>query len=563
MIPILIDTANGDYSFLNLGNVRVITFPKPEMDDFNEDFDLDRFISKKLINDVLLKYDFNCLIIPFSLTDNFLEFVGLKLAIHVRLSKVLKQNQNVPIVFIGNQSPWEILRLTPLAEIISLEGSYWSRIDKELIEKAIKRLPNNLPGLQNRESFLDRINVEPPANYSSHHSIANEWSLLRWSEYIGADGNLDFIRGNLESLLYYKYLISIYGEPAILDKKKFSIPQSGKVLLVDDESQSGWESFYESFFSISPGIKFNNWNFDFKGREREDIVASFEMFFDENSADVVLLDLRLCDEDFNDGTPPNKLTGCEILKKIKKVNKGIQVIIVTASNKIWNYKELSKLGADGFITKESPEFNHDISTTAQSISTLKIELDRGLKDGVYLKNFWKKTFDATANLKNLEILNKISSNFSATVIKLLELSYYNVASNLDVRFATSFILYFNIVEAFCNELIDVENPIIISNPYKVQYKFRDGSTYLHLYKNLQSKGNLELDSKHIPWLQKILNTAFFLGITGSDLVRLNTLVDLRNDFIHQNLVNSQPVVITREDTKSLFHITYKMCMNIK
>ena len=45
-----------------------------------------------------------------------------------------------------------------------------------------------------------------------------------------------------------------------------------------------------------------------------------------------------------------ELTGIKILEYIKSLNKGIQVIITTASNKIWNYENSSN--ANGYILKQ-------------------------------------------------------------------------------------------------------------------------------------------------------------------------------------------------------------------
>ena len=56
-----------------------------------------------------------------------------------------------------------------------------------------------------------------------------------------------------------------------------------------------------------------------------------------------------------------------LLKRIKEYNKGIQVIIFSATNKIWNLQALQEAGADGFILKESPENNFDFDFTKQSV----------------------------------------------------------------------------------------------------------------------------------------------------------------------------------------------------
>nr|WP_294723797.1 hypothetical protein [Prevotella sp.] len=55
------------------------------------------------------------------------------------------------------------------------------------------------------------------------------------------------------------------------------------------------------------------------------------------------------------------------MKKIKEFNAGIQVIIFSATNKVWNLLALQKYGADGFIIKEGPENSKEPSFTIQTI----------------------------------------------------------------------------------------------------------------------------------------------------------------------------------------------------
>ena len=45
-----------------------------------------------------------------------------------------------------------------------------------------------------KASFLDRIVVQPSGNYATHHSIANEWAILRWAKALQIESvNIDRI----------------------------------------------------------------------------------------------------------------------------------------------------------------------------------------------------------------------------------------------------------------------------------------------------------------------------------------------------------------------------------
>lgn len=54
---------------------------------------------------------------------------------------------------------------------------------------------------------------------------------------------------------------------------------------------------------------------------------------------------------------PDDMSGMNILKRIKQVNPGNQVIIFTASSKSWNLKALMDNGADEYYLKESPLYH--------------------------------------------------------------------------------------------------------------------------------------------------------------------------------------------------------------
>ena len=71
--------------------------------------------------------------------------------------------------------------------------------------------------------------------------------------------------------------------------------------------------------------------------------------------DVIFLDLRLLKEEdkVNQISNISDFTGTKVLRKIKDINKGIQVIIFTASNKVWNIEKLLEIGANGYYIKEN------------------------------------------------------------------------------------------------------------------------------------------------------------------------------------------------------------------
>lgn len=74
----------------------------------------------------------------------------------------------------------------------------------------------------------------------------------------------------------------------------------------------------------------------------------------DNPINLFIIDLRLHEEDFTE-EDPNMLSGIQIVEYIKSKNRGIQVVVYTASNKVWNYQKCMGLGVKHFSIKESPE----------------------------------------------------------------------------------------------------------------------------------------------------------------------------------------------------------------
>jgi hypothetical protein len=125
------------------------------------------------------------------------------------------------------------------------------------------------------------------------------------------------------------------------------------ILYIDDQASEGWSIVFQH-------IIYNRQRTDlFIVIQPADNEQINEEYFSnviykkiiECNPDIIFLDLRLKGET---GTYINvdKLSGTFILRKIKEFFPKKNVIIVTASNKIWSYEELKSLGCGAFWTKE-------------------------------------------------------------------------------------------------------------------------------------------------------------------------------------------------------------------
>jgi len=362
------------------------------------------------------KYD--TIIIPYNLSnDNYLELTGLRIAAHIRLTPEFN-NIYTPIIFIGYETKEQIAKLSDLRTLLFTAGIFTTKKQNFLaIEKQIAWILENKPKITNEEynKFLEIINIQPPANYTSHHSIDNEWALYKWAKYTKCANEIPEIKNRLESGLYFKFLKKQKIIPESEEQKEFIIDGKAKVLLIDDESEKGWANFYQHFFNYSPKITFKSLSIDYKSLNAEQIIEKANFEIKNFNPELVLLDLRLTDSDFIENNKPKDFSGYKILEKIKKENQGIQVIITTASNKVWNFLALKNLGADGYIVKSKD------SDVKEDIEQLKKQVEKCFQNS-YLKDIYSRIKTIKENLDKTsydsEFINELKNQLDLTFVML-------------------------------------------------------------------------------------------------------------------------------------------------
>ena len=194
---------------------------------------------------------------------------------------------------------------------------------------------------------------------TEHHGLANEWGQYRLLTQLNLNGEFDDelneIKQNLSEVRYFKKLL--------LNEKKES-PINGidsrfklllnnlrdkklNVAIIDDKVKNGWDKAYGAIFQNSDVI-----SFDHSTNNKFDTKTSSDF-------DLIILDLRLEEEVTHDDSEIfgiEKMSGIKLLREIKTCDPSVPVIMCTASNKSWSYDAAINAGADGFWTKESPDF---------------------------------------------------------------------------------------------------------------------------------------------------------------------------------------------------------------
>jgi CheY-like chemotaxis protein len=544
----------------NLGINNSTFFEIAKLSPGNYDDDIDQIIHSFLLEKK--SNEIRSFTIPINLSNNFMEFSGLLLAHHIRLSREFKFC-DVPIVFYGSLKLEQLLRITPLARILLTSNVFYVDISKFSFHDIEKSLDGYKIKLFDINTFLDQIQIKQPVNYDSHHSVDNEFALIQWSKFINCYDELPpSIKKEYESKLYFKYLklkqtFAKVEKP--IEKPIIEITENIRILLIDDEASKGWEGYYSSLFSnSSKKIKFEDSGIDFKNiYTTEDIVTKVELKVSDFKPDVVLLDLRLLDSDFLKETLPNELTGLKVLKKIKEINKGIQVIITTASNKAWNFNLAKQKGAYDFIIKDGFEdpkkaiskFITTIEISSKRAGFLKV-IDQKLSDikSLIISNYHFKDKDndeqKSEEIKEDKIRMRMFSNLEIA-FELMDLSYK--IPDKDKYLAYSYLQLFLLIEDFVNpDYSEKLNPVLFKESEEVFVSHSLKQICIIQNKNGKKYTRLKFEKKYkidgnLLEFERRIDTNFFVssiliykyGNPNSSVRGWTSVNNVRNDVAHK------------------------------
>lgn len=296
--------------------------------------------------------------------------------------------------------------------------------------------------------LLREVRVKAPSSYKSHHSITNEWSIYKWSKSIGISDIP--IAKEVEESLFFKYLALTDG--VTLASKTLSRPDfskvSGRLLLIDDEADKGWDAFFRTYLADS-GIDFQSIPTALlKGEDIKTVVKSCSDQISEFDPDVIILDMRLNDRDF-DVEDPDEYSGIQMLTEINKINRGIQVIGFTASNKVLNYLEWQKRGIDGVIIKESSSMSSDRNYTKRTLNDMGKMIIKSFDRASFLKDAFLKM----NQISSLISIGNFDSGLKNTIETELKVAFRLLLGLQDSKFmGYSYLQLFKIIEAYANSV---------------------------------------------------------------------------------------------------------------
>lgn len=457
--------------------------------------DLDTYVSQKFISK-LQKKDFNILFIKDSLSDNYLELYGITLAYYIRLSAELGDKRFVPIVIISDVDGYILNKLTPMANILFTKNTFVARNEISSYDYFEKVFEQIKPFNDFKKEFLDLINIDPPQDYLSHHDITNEWSIYRWAEFLKIDtATTKANKAKIENMLYFKYLKALYPitdyyiendneADLLIDKqvkssslkivKKVEKPIQ-KVLYIDDEWDKGWEDIFKEFFSKKHKQEFQLETISEinKDTNYDSIEALVKDSLTSKSIDAVILDMRLTKED-HEQTNVKELSGVKLLELIKSFNPGIQVILLTASEKSAILDEANKYNILGYIKKESP--SDDSIYTKTVFEKLKTLIDSGF-DKKYLKDIW----NIQQEILKLDIF--VTDKYNE-IKKEVEFIFELLDSSMEKRFKFAMLTIYKVLEIIKDIYIDDKSGKYLDDEEEIKAVVFKNNIYIAVKKDI-------------------------------------------------------------------------------
>lgn len=532
--------------------------------EFDKDnSEIDKVIHNEITNGELKNKILNSevLFIKISLSKNYLEYLGLRLAYHIRLTAELKDKSKIPIVFVAEESIQFIGITSSMPSLLYTRGVYFMEDNEEAFKKILSLIElKSLKSSEDINVLKETLNLPSPSNYSSHHSIENELALLTWSKYIGCYKNLPFTKFEFHNSLFYKLHKT---EIDIQEIQEDLIPNenSGKILLIDDEANKGWDVFYENLFKKVVNIEFFESKISFDNKTKKQIIIDLKTRIQEVNPDLVLLDIRLCDEDFEADLEPKELSGYLIAEAIKEFNKGIQIIITSASNKIWNFSAFEKFGSIDYLLKSyTSDIGSQFSEFALTI-TRKLECSQLLKPVFSKINFTLKQLSEQCGQHQFgeEFYDK-TRNHLETSFALLEKSVYDPLYRNHAYLQLYFILedFANSESIFvegeeCSVLLDSQTQIVVlikheilennSIIYECPIAYKNGRYNFRRVKTSPIRGKLQMD------LKMHLILFFRYGQNSKAIQDWKKLNKVRNDKAGHSGIEK---IVTRDDLFLIF-----------
>ena len=435
------------------------------------------------------------------------------------------------------------------------------------------------------------INDPLPYNkYATHHNISNRWApyrILRLLEDLNLSlvekGVCESIKRQLSKEIFFKKLISEESGFNNTQYKSSNFPEkinnilsyirdknnNFKIGIIEDELNHGWNHAYRALFGENQTSIYDPIDdvlADAKRKENFDkfLTALSQRDINLSCYDIILLDLRLWEQTKKESAEIldiRNLSGMKVLNLIRTQYPTLPVIICSASNKSWSYEEAIDLGANGYWSKESPEYGVDLRYNLSNTMNLVKLVESCVRWATDIKEIYNSIdqFIKYAEEKDCLVANNIEKKKKIIVGQLHNKKsnylkkYYGQSGN-----ELAFLILWSLLNDITRLMIEkksVDGEIVyytIINNKEIQYCKKIDGKYI-------------LTDNHEKTPQKIFPDIcfpnFYLYKLNYDTRDFNNLRNIRNklDFIHGGgVVSDGKVNVEIEHLKKITNIYHYM-----
>lgn len=422
------------------------------------------------LTEVFKNVEVKKILIPLNLNTNDPINDGLKIALHIRLNYELAVIKRiVPIIFLSDFTLDVIIRnndfdpdINP-QNLLFTKGVFLSSFNSDQIKKLIHKVESFAEN-EYHIRILNKLKITQKASLGKH-SISNAWGCFKLAQVTGLRDEIYKVENLAEQLktLYAKYLIcynDTYTNDKLIDLSPIKC-NGKKILLIDDQAEDGWSSLMKNIFK-SAGNDFQTINSsNYKNKETK-LFHDFEGFYLEcqkqigKDWDLIIIDLRLNPEKEDidsEMIQPTEFSGYKLINEFLNENEGYQIIVSTASNKIWNINAALRRGASSYYIKESPEFNYSIKDTKKNYENFKDDV----------KKCFEKDYLRRVDIIHKKCLKYISNDISSREIEY-QIFYDRTIASFQIAFELlgkttinpkyfnlAFLTYFQVIEDFVGQ----------------------------------------------------------------------------------------------------------------
>ena len=188
---------------------------------------------------------------------------------------------------------------------------------------------------------------------------------------------------------------------------------NNKFLIIDDMANSGWLALYKKIFPEKEFLALET--FDWNKSNIEELKDAIKKKVFEERPSAIILDIRLLPDD-NMKLTHEALSGFKVLDFIKENFAYMPVLMTSASNKIWSFKESINGGAIGYWVKEGIDNLFTKEETISNYLALKESISLFGEDlvnkNIILQNFKRNLLDVENSFwwENMQWSNQYFAN---------------------------------------------------------------------------------------------------------------------------------------------------------